>query len=120
LESVIVLYRERSNTLNELAAGIEYFYKTPVTDAVAAEKHLTVDVMPLMNVIMAQLQSIEWTVESIHHIIEQTVVNNGLKFPKVAMPLRVMLTGNAQSPSIDAVMHLLGQQETLKRMATFF
>jgi glutamyl-tRNA synthetase len=73
-----------------------------------------------MNVMMAQLQSIEWTVESIHHIIEQTVVNNGLKFPKVAMPLRVMLTGNAQSPSIDAVMHLLGQQETLKRMATFF
>ena len=120
LESVIVLYRERSNTLNELAAGIEYFYKTPVTDAVAAEKHLTADVMPLMNVMMAQLQSIEWTVESIHHIIEQTVVNNGLKFPKVAMPLRVMLTGNAQSPSIDAVMHLLGQQETLKRMATFF
>ena len=120
LESVIALYRERSNTLNELAAGIEYFYKTPVTDAVAAEKHLTADVMPLMKAMMSQLQSAEWTVESIHHIIEQTVVNNGLKFPKVAMPLRVMLTGNAQSPSIDAVMHLLGQQETLKRMATFF
>mgnify|MGYP000005145230 CR=1 FL=1 len=120
LESVIALYRERSNTLNELAAGIEYFYKTPVTDAVAAEKHLTVDVMPLMKAMMAQLQSAEWKVESIHNIIEQTVVNNGLKFPKVAMPLRVMLTGNAQSPSIDAVMHLLGQQETLKRMATFF
>lgn len=119
LESVIVLYRERSNTLNELAAGIEYFYKTPLTDAVAAEKHLTADVMPLMKAMMSQLQSAEWTVESIHHIIEQTVVNNGLKFPKVAMPLRVMLTGNAQSPSIDAVMHLLGQQETLKRMATF-
>jgi glutamyl-tRNA synthetase len=119
LESVIALYRERSNTLNELAASIEYFYQTPVTDSAAAEKHLTADVMPLMNVMMAQLQSIEWTVESIHHIIEQTVVNNGLKFPKIAMPLRVMLTGNAQSPSIDAVMHLLGQQETLKRMATF-
>jgi glutamyl-tRNA synthetase len=119
LESVIVLYRERSNTLNELAAGIEYFYKIPLTDAVAAEKHLTADVMPLMRAMMSQLQSAEWTVGSIHHIIEQTVVNNGLKFPKVAMPLRVMLTGNAQSPSIDAVMHLLGQQETLKRMATF-
>jgi glutamyl-tRNA synthetase len=120
LESVIVLYRERSNTLNELAAGIEYFYKTPLTDAVASEKHLTADVMPLMKAMISQLQSAEWTVESIHQIIERTVVINGLKFPKVAMPLRVMLTGNAQSPSIDAVMHLLGQQETLKRMATFF
>jgi glutamyl-tRNA synthetase len=76
--------------------------------------------MPLMNTMMLSLGSVEWTVEAIHHIIEQAVVTNGLKFPKVAMPLRVMLTGNAQSPSIDAVMHLLGREETVKRMATFF
>jgi len=32
------------------------------------------------------------------------------------MPLRVMLTGTAQSPSIDQVMVLLGQKETLARI----
>jgi len=120
LESVIALYRDRANTLNELSLSIEYFYQTPVTDPAAAEKHLQADVMPLMNTMMLSLGSVEWTVEAIHHIIEQAVVTNGLKFPKVAMPLRVMLTGNAQSPSIDAVMHLLGREETVKRMATFF
>jgi glutamyl-tRNA synthetase len=39
-----------------------------------------------------------------------------LKFPKVAMPLRVALTGIAQSPSIDQVMALLGKDEVLARI----
>jgi glutamyl-tRNA synthetase len=35
------------------------------------------------------------------------------------MPLRVMLAGVAQSPSIDQVMVILGKQETLKRMEDY-
>jgi glutamyl-tRNA synthetase len=35
------------------------------------------------------------------------------------MPLRVMLTGIAQSPSIDQVMAVLGQKETLERMELY-
>jgi glutamyl-tRNA synthetase len=32
------------------------------------------------------------------------------------MPLRVMVTGEAQTPAINAVLELLGREETLKRM----
>jgi glutamyl-tRNA synthetase len=32
------------------------------------------------------------------------------------MPLRVMVTGETQTPSINAVLELLGREETLKRM----
>jgi len=39
-----------------------------------------------------------------------------LKLPKVAMPLRVMVTGEAQTPAINAVLELLGRDETLKRI----
>ena len=119
LSAVIALYRDRANTLNELAASITYFYSQPALDAAAAEKHLTPDVMPIIKAMLAELASIDWTVEAIHHVIEQTVVNNALKFPKVAMPLRVMVTGGGQSPSVDAVMQLLGKQETLKRISAF-
>jgi glutamyl-tRNA synthetase len=119
LVGVIELYRDRANNLNELANSIQYFYQQPETDAAAAEKHLTSDVMPILQVMMGQLQSIDWTVEALHHVIEKTVEDNGLKFPKVAMPLRVMVTGGGQSPSVDAVMHLLGKEETLKRMSAF-
>ena len=119
LNGVIALYRDRANTLNDLAASIEYFYSQPVLDAAAAEKHLTPDIMPMMKTMLAELADTDWTVEAIHHVIEQTVVKNELKFPKVAMPLRVMVTGGGQSPSVDAVIHLLGKEETLKRMSAF-
>jgi len=116
LAGVIALYRERSNTLNDLASSIAYFYCKPETDAAAAEKHLTVDVLPVLAGMAAKLENIAWTTESIHDVIQATVSDNGLKFPKIAMPLRVMVTGGAQSPSIDAVMALLGKDETLSRI----
>jgi glutamyl-tRNA synthetase len=37
--------------------------------------------------------------------------------PKIAMPLRVMVTGEPQSPSIDATLELIGRDEVLARMA---
>ncbi len=41
---------------------------------------------------------------------------HGLKMPKLAMPLRVLVTGEAQTPSIDAVLELIGRDEVLRRM----
>lgn len=116
LSAVIDLYKERANTLNELAASIAYFYQKPVMDSAAAEKHLTADIKPVLVALAQSLSNIDWQAEAIHHEIEAAVTSNALKFPKVAMPLRVMLTGIAQSPSIDQVMALLGKDEVLARI----
>jgi glutamyl-tRNA synthetase len=66
--------------------------------------------------LMGQLTSAEWDRQIIHDSIKAAATKHGLKMPKVAMPLRVMVTGEAQTPSIDAVLELLGREETLKRM----
>lgn len=116
LKNAIALYRDRANTLNELASSIAYFYSKPQIDAVAKEKHITADILPVLATLASQLADIDWTAEAIHAAIEHAVVSNALKFPKVAMPLRVMLTGGAQSPSIDAVMAILGKDEVLARI----
>ena len=116
LLEVIGLYKERVNTLNELAANIAYFYQKPVQDTVAAEKHLTADIMPAMTNLFELLKVVDWQPEAIHQAINEVVTQHALKFPKVAMPLRVMLTGIAQSPSIDQVMALLGKSEVLLRI----
>jgi len=39
-----------------------------------------------------------------------------LKIPKVAMPLRVMVTGETHTPSIDATLELIGRDEVIARM----
>jgi glutamyl-tRNA synthetase len=116
LPAAIHLYKERANTLNELASSIAYFYQRPVIDPMATEKHLTADIKPIIAKLAHALRYVDWQAEAIHHEIESAVTQNSLKFPKVAMPLRVILTGIAQSPSIDQVMALLGKDEVLARI----
>lgn len=119
VQGVVELYRERASTLNELADAVEYFYQRIHPAQEVLDKHLTPEARPIMQALAGRLGNVEWTTEAIHAEIEHAVTSNGLKFPKVAMPLRVMVTGGAQSPSIDAVMALLGKDETLRRLAEY-
>lgn len=116
LPAILGLYRERANNLNQLAQDIAYFYVLPVANPVDVEKHITAEILPVIKSLIAELALFDWTVEAIHAAINHVVTANALKFPKVAMPLRVMLTGIAQSPSIDAVMMILGRDEVLRRI----
>jgi len=119
LAAVIALYRERANTLNELSDSIAYFYRQPAVDAAAVEKHITPEILPVIKALAQGLSAIDWQAEAIHGLIDKAVTDNALKFPKVAMPLRVMITGIAQSPSIDAVMAILGKNQVLSRISAF-
>jgi len=116
LSAGIALYKERVNTLNELADGLVYFFENPSLDAAAVEKHLTPDIMPVLAELSAALNACDWQAEAIHQVINDAVTKNGFKFPKLAMPLRVAITGTAQSPSIDQVMAILGKEEVLARL----
>ena len=119
LLKVVELYRERANTLNELATAIVYFYQLPVIDEAAAAKHISPDILPIIHALADALTTVEWTAAAIHDLIQESVTEHALKFPKLAMPLRVMLTGTGQSPAIDAVMELLGRDEVVRRIRAF-
>jgi glutamyl-tRNA synthetase len=119
LQDVLGLYRERANNLNQLANDVVYFYALPQASTEDLEKYITLEIKPVLMDLLQKLVAIDWTAENIHAAINEIVTINQLKFPKVAMPLRVMITGIAQSPSIDQVMALLGQKETLNRMQNY-
>ena len=119
LQDVLALYRERANNLNQLAKDVAYFYVLPQAGAEDIAKHITPEILPAIQSLSQSLAQINWSAEAVHEAINVVVTQYQLKFPKVAMPLRVMLTGIAQSPSIDQVMALLGQKETLGRMQNY-
>ena len=48
--------------------------------------------------------------------IAQTVDELGVGFGKVAMPLRVAVTGGAPSPDLDLTISLVGREATLRRI----
>ena len=116
---MLELYRERANNLNQLAADIAYFYQVPKVNATDVEKHITPEIKPVMQALHDTLSHADWTAEQIHEVVSAAVKENSLKFPKVAMPLRVMLAGIAQSPSIDQVMAILGKEEVLNRIQPY-
>lgn len=119
LQNVLALYRERANNLNQLARDVAYFYTLPQASTEDVAKHITPEIMPAIQSLNQNLAQINWSAEAIHEAINAVVTQYQLKFPKVAMPLRVMLTGIAQSPSIDQVMALLGQKEALGRIQNY-
>ena len=116
LLNVVGLLKERVNTLAELADAAVYFFRPLEPSNELKVLYFSSEVRPAMVDLMGQLTSAEWDRQIIHDSIKAAATKHGLKMPKVAMPLRVMVTGEAQTPSIDAVLELLGKEETLKRM----
>ena len=73
--------------------------------------------MEFFDVAQEILRKVEQTQrEAIGKAVKETITEHGLKMPVLAMPLRVMVTGQAQTPSIDATLELIGRDRVLARM----
>ena len=116
LIGAIDIHRERSNHLTNLAKDIAYIFEVQKPNQQDFEKHINAEALELIKSFQGSLNKIDWTKEAIHNVMNEVVTLHAIKFPKLAMPLRVLLTGIAQSPSIDAVMAILGRDETMKRL----
>ncbi|SDA20432.1 glutamyl-tRNA synthetase [Nitrosospira sp. Nsp18] len=116
LTGVVNLLKERVNTVAELADAAVYFFRAlePVEELKA--QHFTAEVKPVILDLRQKLAVIEWESDAINDAIKTAAKGHGVKMPKVAMPLRVMVAGITQTPSINAVLEILGREETLKRM----
>jgi len=111
------LLRERGVTLNEIADAAHYFYATPTPPADLLAQHVTDDARPALITLKNALQVADWNAETIGPLIKDTATAHGLKMPKVAMPLRVLVCGTTSTPSIDAVLAVLGRERVLGRLA---
>jgi glutamyl-tRNA synthetase len=116
LIGAIDIHRERANHLTNLAKDIAYIFEVQKPNQQDFEKHINAEALELIKSFQGSLNKIDWTKEAIHNVMNEVVTLHAIKFPKLAMPLRVLLTGIAQSPSIDTVMAILGRDETMKRL----
>ena len=116
LEAIIALYKERTNNLNDLADAAEVFYTEPTPNAELLVKHLTEEAKPVLADFIAGLSQVTWETSAINALIKTCIEKHGLKMPKLAMPLRVLLTGQTQTPSVDAVIALFPRELALKRL----
>ena len=116
LPAVLGLMKERVNTINELADAAMLFFRDPKPDAALMTQHLTDAVKPALAQFAERVATVEWTKEAIAAMIKEVLAANGLKMPQIAMPLRLIITGQLQTPAIDAVLQIVGRDAVLARV----
>ena len=116
LEKVVALYQDRVASLNELADAVEPFclFVHPSAEMIAT--HLTDAARMALKDLRNRLASCPWEKAAIGAAMKETLNACGMKMPQVAIPLRVALLGQPQSPAIDAVLKVLGRNEILARI----
>jgi glutamyl-tRNA synthetase len=117
LESIVALYKERVVTLNELADAAEVFYIDLHPAKELLEVQLSPEAVPALRELAERFKDVAWEAPAVSAAIKEIIGKHGLKMPKLAMPLRVMLVGQTHTPSVDAVVTLFPRETVLSRMA---
>ena len=118
-EDVVEAYRDRAETLREMAESARYCYEDfEEFDAKAAKKHLRPVILEPLQALAARLADLdEWVADKIEAAIEETAAAHEINMGKLGQPLRVAVTGAGVSPPIDVTVCLVGRERTAQRLA---
>ena len=117
LADVIALVKDRAQDLNMLANECAYFYVKATPNETDVAKHWDDEAPARMQRFANQLEQLDtWTSESIHDLFKPFCDEENIKMGKLGMPLRLAVCGTAKTPSVDAVLALIGKEEVLRRI----
>jgi glutamyl-tRNA synthetase len=116
LPAMCSLFKDRCATLVELADWLGMYAVAPVPPADELATQLTDAVRPALAALRDRLADIPWQRETIAQALKQTLAEHGLKMPQLAVPLRLLVCGRAQTPSVDAVLALFRREDVLARL----
>ena len=120
LTDVLALVKDRAQDLNSLAKECAYFYQKAEPVVADIEKHWDAEAPARMGrfaTLLAQLN--DWNTENIHALFAPFCEAEGIKMGKLGMPLRLAVCGTAKTPSVDAVLALIGKDEVLRRLSEY-
>jgi glutamyl-tRNA synthetase len=116
LEAICGLFKDRCTTLVELANWATAFYAPVEPNAEERAAHVTDAAVPALRALTSALSDCTWQKADIAAAMKKVLAEQGLKMPQLAMPVRVLVLGTAQTPSIDAVLELLGRKKVIERL----
>jgi len=116
LPRICALFKDRCDTLVDLAQWAQVFYKDVQPSAEDLAAHVTPEIIPVIDELLQVLQAGDWSKEAISAGFKQVLKTHGMKMPQLAMPVRVLAVGTAHTPSVDAVLALLGREKIIERL----
>ncbi len=115
--SAVELYSPRASTLAELVATIAGLLREPSVSREVFHELVSDNELRALVALRKSLERLSrWDRASLAEAIKRAAAEHKLKMPQIAMPLRYIVTGQKQTPSIDAVLELLDRNTVLARM----
>ena len=119
LAQVVALVKDRAHTLHQIADAALLFYRDHAPTPELLTTHVTDALRPALAALRDRLAGAVWEKGAIAAEIKATLATFGLKMPQLAMPVRVIVAGTPQTPSLDAVLELFGRDTVLQRLNKF-
>jgi glutamyl-tRNA synthetase len=116
LPGICALFKDRCDTTVVLADWAARFYTPVQPRSDEAAQHLHEGVRPAIGMLAKMLEGCPWDKASINEAIKEVLRATGMKMPQLAMPVRVLVMGTAQTPSLDAVLALCERHTVLQRL----
>jgi glutamyl-tRNA synthetase len=116
LPAICGLFKDRCDTTVALANWAAAFYADVSASEADRAQHVTDAVRPAIATLADKLASVAWDKAAIASAIKEVLAAHSLKMPALAMPVRVLVMGTSQTPSLDAVLSLFSRETILKRL----
>jgi glutamyl-tRNA synthetase len=118
LRRAMPFLKVRAKSLNEIAEGASFLFRTrPIDMDEAAAKLLEDGARQLLARARDALAAVgDWSAPALEAAIREVAEEAQIGLGKVAQPLRAALTGRTTSPGIFDVLALLGREESLARL----
>lgn len=117
LRNFCALFKDRCDTTVALADWAErVFGEALECDTVLLSQHLTSQALPAIDALAAGLQTCQWDKTGIGAEIKRVLAEFDLKMPQLAMPVRALVVGTTQAPSVDALLALMDCEKVVARL----
>ena len=116
LPALCGLFKDRCDTTVMLADWIVKFYTDVTPDDAELAQHVTDTIRPALHLLADKLATCAWDKASVAAVLKEVLTTQNLKMPQLAMPVRVLVLGTAQTPSLDAVLALSQREKILQAL----
>jgi glutamyl-tRNA synthetase len=117
LAAMCALFKDRCSTTVELADWLSIYFADVQPSEADLAQHLNDVSRPALALLRERLAALEsWDAAAINGAIKAVIGECMIKMPQLAIPVRALVCGRAQTPSVDAVLALFDKKIVLERL----
>lgn len=118
------LLQTRTEVLSQLPEMVSFLAEMPVFDSdlytnrkMKTNSEIAKTALDLILPVLTSIAETDWSETTLHDIVMAAIVESGMKNGQVLWPLRIAISGKANTPGgAFEIAYLLGKTETLRRL----